>query len=381
MSLVSKIASAAAWTLCGLLPVKKKKIVASSFYGRGYSDNPKAIVEELRKRGEDLDLVWLTKPGQENTLPEGVRAVRYDSVKRIYELATAKVWIDNCRKGAPKKRKGQFYLQTWHGLALKRIEKDAATKLDDDYTPYAMRDAKQTDLIISNCAHMTRIYKTGFWYGGEVLETGSPRNDLLFANPTPLREKVREAYGLPQDRKLVLYGPTFRADHSLDAYRLDAEKLLSALHDRFGGEWTLLARLHPAVEELSSQVFTYDGKTVCNATAYPDITELLAACDCVITDYSSLMFDFALTGRPCFQFATDLAAYLEDRNFYFPLSDLPFPCAEDNAALAENIRNYSEAEQKARWEIFNQDFGLMEDGKAASRCADLILAKVKGTKK
>lgn len=381
MKLLSKITSAAAWTVCGLLPIKKNKIVASSFYGKGYSDNPKAIFEELRKRGEDLDLVWVTKPGQESTLPEGVRPVKYGSLRRIYELSTAKVWIDNCRKGAMKKRKKQYYLQTWHGLALKRIEKDAATKLDDEYTPYAIRDSGQTDVIVSNCAHMTKVYKTGFWYDGEVLETGSPRNDMLFEDAAPYRKKVREAMGLPVDRNLVLYGPTFRADHSLDAYCIEADGLLAALRDRFGGDWTLLVRLHPAVEAMSDRVFTYDGKTVCNATPYPDIMELLAACDCVITDYSSLMFDFALTGRPCFQFATDLQAYLADRNFYFPLSDLPFPCAESNAALCDNIRDYSEETQKSRWKTFNKDFGLIDDGKASSRCADLILAQVKGTKK
>lgn len=381
MSFLNKLASAAAWALCGLLPIKQNKIVASSFYGKGYSDNPKAIFEALRKRGEELDLVWVTKPGQEDTLPDGVRPVKYGSLRRIYELSTAKVWIDNCRKGALRKRRGQYYLQTWHGLALKRIEKDAATKLDDEYTPYAIRDSKQTDVIVSNCAHMTRVYKTGFWYDGAVLETGSPRNDMLFSDPAPLRKKVRDAMGLPEDRKLVLYGPTFRADHSLDAYCLEADGLLCALRDRFGGEWTLLVRLHPVVEALSNQVFTYDGKQVCNATPYPDIMELLAACDCVITDYSSLMFDFALTGRPTFQFATDLQAYLADRNFYFPLSGLPFPCAESNDALCANIRTYDEAAQKERWETFNKDFGLVDDGKASERCADLILAQVKGTKK
>lgn len=381
MSILNKIASAAAWAVCGLLPIKKNKIVASSFYGKGYSDNPKAIFEELRRRGEDLDLVWVTKPGQEDSLPDGVRPVRYGSLRRIYELCTAKVWIDNCRKGAMKKRKGQFYLQTWHGLALKRIEKDAAAKLDDEYTPYAIRDSKQTDVIISNCTHMTRVYKTGFWYDGEVAEFGSPRNDMLFEDSTAVREKVRTTFGLPADRKLVLYGPTFRADHSLDAYSLDAALVRKTLQERFGGEWTLLVRLHPVVESLSAQVFDYDGTAVCNATPYPDIMELLEASDCVITDYSSLMFDFALTQRPCFQFATDLQAYLQDRNFYFSLNDLPFPRAEDNDALAENIRSYSEDEQKARWERFNQDFGLMEDGKASKRCADLILAHVKGTDK
>lgn len=376
MSILKKLSSVAAWTFSGLLPIKKNKIVFCSFYGKGYSDHCKAITEALLKSGKALDIVWLVRPGEEASLPEGVRAVNYNSSRRIRELCTAKCWVDNCRKGALKKRRGQFYMQVWHGLALKRIEKDAATKLDDDYTPYAIRDSKQIDVIISNCTHMTKVYKTGFWYDGRVEEFGSPRNDILFTPAEPLREKVHTAFSLPQERRLVLYGPTFRADHSLDAYKLDTDLLRRTLSDRFGGDWTVLVRMHPAVEALSEQVFSYDGKTVCNATAYPDIMELLAASDCVITDYSSLMFDFALTKRPCFQFATDLQAYMADRNFYFPLTELPFPRSESNAALAENILAYREEEQAARWERFNRDFGLCEDGKAADRCAALLLAQM-----
>lgn len=381
MSILKKLSTAVLWRLFGLLPIQKNKAVFSSFYGRGYSDNPKAICDALQKRQEGLDLVWLVKEGQEQTLPAGVRAVRYDSVQRIRELATADCWVDNCRKGAPRKRRGQFYLQTWHGLALKRIEKDAADKLDSAYAPYAMRDSKQIDAIISNCAHMTRVYQNGFWYDGEVKEFGSPRNDMLFLPAQPFREKVLQTLQLPQTQKLVLYGPTFRADHSIEAYRLEADGLRTALADRFGGDWTLLVRLHPAVEELSAQVFSYDGNTVVNATAYPDIMELLAASDCVITDYSSLMFDFALTKRPCFQFATDLEQYAKDRNFYFPITELPFPCAQSNQELVENIRSYSPLAQQESWERFNRDFGLMEDGKAAERCTDLLIWHMKGRKK
>lgn len=378
MRFFSKLISVAAWTVFGLLPLKQNKIVISSFYGKGYSGNPKAITEELLSRKQNLDIVWLVKSGMEATLPQQVRAVRYDSVRRIYELATAKCWVDDCRKGAPRKRKGQFYLQTWHGLALKRIEKDAASGLDTEYENYAIRDSKQTDVIISNCAHMTRVYQTGFWYDGEVKEFGSPRNDVLFRDTAALRKKVCAAFGLPEDRKLVLYGPTFRADHSVSAYCLDARLLQKSLSERFGGEWSLLVRLHPAVEKLSGQVFDYDGQSVCNATPYPDISELLAAADCVITDYSSLMFDYALLHRPCFQFATDLQAYLLDRNFYFPLTELPFPRAQSNDELSECIRSYSAETQSALWEKFNRDFGLTENGNASKRCADLLLMQMKG---
>ncbi|MCQ2418683.1 MAG: CDP-glycerol glycerophosphotransferase family protein [Clostridia bacterium] len=376
MSILNKIASAAAWGLSGLLPIKKNKIVFCSFYGKGYSDHCKAITEVLLKSEKKLDIVWLVRPGEEASLPAGVRAVNYNSTRRIRELCTAKCWVDNCRKGALRKRKKQYYMQVWHGLALKRIEKDAATKLDDDYTPYAVRDSEQIDVIISNCTHMTKVYQSSFWYDGQVAEFGSPRNDILFTPAAPIREKVHAAFSLPQDRKLVLYGPTFRADHSIDAYKLDTKLLRQALSERFGGEWTVLVRMHPAVEALSEQVFAYDGETVCNATPYPDIMELLAASDCTITDYSSLMFDFALTERPCFQFATDLQAYMADRNFYFPLTELPFPRAESNEALAENIRSFREEDRKLSWERFNRDFGLKEDGKAAERCAALLLKQL-----
>ncbi len=376
-ALVHKLCSVAAWYFYRLFPVEKNKVVVSSFYGKGYSDNPKGIVDALLRRNANIKIVWLVKPGAEDSLPEGVTPVCYDSLRRIKELSTAKVWIDNNRKGARIKRKNQYYLQTWHGLALKRIERDVADKLPAYYERYARRDSAQCDVIISNCTHMTKIYRNSFWFDGEILEYGSPRNDVLFADPTPYRKKVRDAFSLPQDRKLILYGPTFRANHSVDAYRLDCEGLRQACHERFGGDWTVLVRLHPVVEQLAGDLFAYDGNTICNATAFPDITELLAATDLTITDYSSLMFDFALTGRPCFQFAVDIAQYQNDRNFYFSLDKLPFPTATSNAELFQAIRSFDEAAHAARWQEFSESFGLCEDGKASERCADWVLSHLK----
>lgn len=376
MEFIKKAATAAAWYFYRLFPVEQNKIVVSSFYGRGYSDNPKGIVDALLRRNAGLKIVWLVKPGAEDTLPDGVIPVPYNSLRRIRELSTAKIWIDNNRKGARMKRKNQYYLQTWHGLALKRIERDVSDKLPAYYERYAQRDSAQCDVIISNCTHMTRIYRNSFWYDGEILEYGSPRNDILFNDATIYREKIRAAFGLPKQRKLILYGPTFRADHNLDAYRLDCEALRQACHEKFGGDWAVLVRLHPAVEQLAGNLFRYNGDTICNATTYPDITELLAAVDLTITDYSSLMFDFALTGRPCFQFATDIAQYQNDRNFYFSLAKLPFPLATSNEQLTQNIRNFDAEEYRCRWQEFSRSFGLCEDGHASERCADWVLSHI-----
>lgn len=374
---MSKLLTAALWGLCGLLPIRKNRVVFSSFYGKGYSDNPKAVCQALLDSGEDVELLWLTKPGQEVTLPEGVRAVNYHSWRRIWALSTAAVWVDNNRKGALRKRKNQFYLQTWHGFALKRIEKDCIGKLDEGYAEYAIRDAKQTDVMISNSRFMTEIYQRGFWYDGEVMEAGSPRNDLLFADPTQTRTKILQELGLPQNRKLALYAPTFRADHSVQAYSLDAESVRSACQSRFGGEWSVLIRMHPAVESLAPNLFSYDGDKLVNATPIQDITELLAAVHLCITDYSSLMFDFALTGRPCFQFATDIAQYAKDRNFYFPIDETPFPLATDNPALCRNIMAYDAERAKTDWAQFVEKMGIQERGTASKQCAEWILDKIR----
>lgn len=367
-----KILTGLWWLICRLMPVKKNKIVVSSYYGRGYSDSPKAIVDALLKTAPALDIVWLTN--DVTGLPDKVRACPYDSLGRIYHLSTAKVWIDNCRKGSRFKKKSQIYLQTWHGFALKRIEKDVVDKLGDpNYEAYARRDSAQCDLIVSNSAHMTKIYRESFWYSGEIAEFGSPRNDVLFTE-NGCGRKVRKALGIPAESRLVLYAPTFRADHSLAPYRLDAPEVTAALARRFGGNWVFVTRLHPNIAKLAGEL-KYEGAV--DATMYPDIQELLAAADAVISDYSSLMFDFALTGRPCFQFASDIEDYKKDRNFYIPLTRLPFPLSSSSEELCAGISEFDSEKYSGAWKKFSADYGFKEDGHAARRCAEWIIKKIK----
>lgn len=120
---LSSLISGAAWTLCRLLPVKKNKVVFSHFYGKGFGDSPKAIALALRDAAPGADIVWLISDPSV-ALPEGIRPASYAPLSRIYHLSTARVWVDDCRKGARCKKKGQFFLQTWHGFALKQIEQD-----------------------------------------------------------------------------------------------------------------------------------------------------------------------------------------------------------------------------------------------------------------
>lgn len=379
MSMIKKLQKGLAWTSGRLLPIQKNKIVVTSFYGRGASDNPKAIVDELVKRPEKLDIVWLANDPAHAGVPDGVRVVQYDTPQAIRELCTARVWVDNCRKGARVKKSGQYYMQTWHGFALKRIERDVADKLskeDATYAQYAQRDSKQIDVIVSDSSFMTDIYLRSFWYDGPVVEYGAPRNDILIQPPADAKQIVSKTLGLPADCNLAMYAPTFRADGSLDAYNMDYHAVCAALQQRFGGRWIMLIRLHPHVMQKAKDL-KFDGQITFDATAFDDMQLLLSACDAVITDYSSLMFDFALTRRPCFQYASDIDAYKNDRNFYFPIDETPFPLAKNNAEMVENIAAFDETDYHRQCDMFYEKMGFRADGQASARCADWILDKIK----
>ena len=369
-----KLASGAMWSACRLLPVQNNKVVFCSAGGRGFGDNPKAVALALMEQQPGLDLVWLTKDVKIE-LPAGVRPCPYGTPQAVRELSTAKVWVNDSRGGAHFKRKNQRYLQTWHGFALKHIERQAVN-LPEHYVEQCKKDSEMIDLIVSNSAFMTKVYREDFWYDGEIREFGSPRNDILF-HANDCGGKVKGFFGLEQDCNLLLYAPTFRDDGSTECYAIDPAAALAACEKRFGGQWAALLRLHPNAAALSKGLFPYDGKRILDATSYPDMQELLIACDLLITDYSSSMFDYALSGKPCIQFATDVEAYQKGRGFYFPLDGLPFPMARSNEELCGIIAEFDEAAQQKRWSAFTEENGFCEDGHAAQRCAQWILDQMK----
>ncbi len=354
-----------------LLPKDQRKVVCESYTGRGFSDSPKAVAEELSRRG--WKVYWLVKgPKEAESLPDGIKPLTIGSTAAIYHMCTAGVWVDNCRKwGRLYKRPSQRYVQTWHGFPLKRIEGDAESALDEEYVRAAKKDSEMSDLFVSNSAFLTEIYRRAFWYGGEVLECGFPRNDMLFGPAGPSLEKVRRELRLPEGKRLALYAPTFRRDLGLSVYDMDYRRVCAALSERFGGDWLILAKLHPNVADRAGEL-SLDPEYVVNASGYADIQELYLACGALITDYSSVMFDYMNTGRPCFLYVNDLAAYKNDRNFYFDLDTLPFARAEDNDELEEIILGFDEDVQRERTERFCKDLGIKEDGTAARQVADWL---------
>lgn len=362
------------WIISSMFPIKNNKIVVCNYYGRGFSDNAKYIAMEAIDRKLNYDIVWLVKNIEEkNEFPDKIRLVKYKSFKAIYELSTARVWIDNSRKNYyTKKRKRQLYIQTWHGgIALKKIEKDAEGSLLNSYVKFAKKDSKNADLFISNSKFNTNMYKRAFWYDGEVLESGVPRNDLLFNNVDETKNKVKLFFNLDSNKKIVMYAPTFRKDNNLDVYKFDYEKCIEEFNKKFSKEYVMLIRLHPNVFIKSTQL-NFNSSNVFNASFYPDMQELLVAADILITDYSSSMFDFMLTRKPCFIYASDIKEYSDDRGFYFDLDKLPFVISTSTDEMIKNINMFDRDVYFKKLDNFLKEQGCVDNGTASKQVVDWI---------
>lgn len=361
-----------------LFPVKSDKVVFSSAKGSRYGDNPMYISDELLKRNKNYELVWLLNKNVKVDIPDGIRRCDYSLLSMIKELSTAKVWVDSNMKFAGfLKRKGQLYIQTWHGsYGIKKIAKDLGDKLPKIDRYNYIYNAKRTDIMVSNSRRTSEIYKNAFWYDGEILEFGSPRNDLFFREQKECIERVQSYFGF-HDKKIVLYAPTFRNDYNVECLKLDYTNLLDSLKNRYGGEWVALVRLHPFNMKDAADFITYTDD-VLNATDYSIMQDLLVASDVLITDYSSCMLDFATTKKPCFLYATDIDKYKEDRDNYYELEDLPFPVARNNQELSMIIDSFDETNYKEQVTNLFDSVGLNETGHASEKVADYIVAWIEG---
>lgn len=359
--------------LCWLFPINRNKVLIVNYLGKSFGDNGKAIALSLLKKRPELDIVWAVRPGFQYAVPEPIRCVTVGSLRYFWDLATAAVWIDNCRKGGEVlKRKGQYYIQTWHGnLGFKKIEQAVENHLEPSYVVDAKHDAKMTDLMLSGSRFFTELCQTIFWYDGEVMECGTPRLDAFYSMTQERKEQVKAGLGLPSRKRIILYAPTFRADYSVECYTLDFAAVCALLEQQTGEEWVVAVRLHPNVVEKADAI-PYSDKVI-NASDYPDLYELIPAVDMVISDYSSLMFEAGMIKKPTFIFATDLADYLADRGFYFDIHEVPFPLAQNNAEMLERLRSFDFMHYGEAIDRFYAALGSHEGGTASDAVASKVL--------
>ena len=356
-----------------LLPVSKNKIMFVSYYGSQYGCSPKYLSEYIVRTHPEWDVVWaFTRPEKYDMA--GVRKVKYMSLRYFYELSTSRIFVTNYRTTESYvKRRGQYYIMTWHSsLRLKMIERDAESQLPPRYKAMAKADSAKIDLLLSGCSFSDGIFRRAFWYDGEILPSGTPRNDMLCcAGCEEIAEGVRAKLNIDHGVKLLLYAPTFRENNDMSCYDLDFRALADHLSAAAGGEWKILVKLHPHLLSCSAKLL--EGSGAVDVTAYDDIQELLLVSDMLVTDYSSLMFDFVLTRRPCFLYVPDLESYLErERNLYFGISDLPFPASRSQEELHRQISEMDMNGYLAAAEKFMKDTGSYEEGCASQRVTEYM---------
>ncbi len=367
----------------GTLPIQENKIFIWATLPK-YSDNPKYIVEEIIRRSLPYQIVWCFPPNDRSSFktpkifPPHIQFVFYNSEDAWKELSSSKVWICTAdRRGffmrGLRKRAGQFYLQMWHGsFGIKK------NSLDPVQYAWSKLSEKEVDYLIANSNfEAEKIFSPLFCFNKQTTSRtylwGHPRNDIFFDHrQIEARLKVRNVLGIREEKKVVLYAPTWRDDWNLGWNTIDSKSLCTALGERFGGEWICMIRLHFVMHALRRQMMERD-HAVIDVYDYPDMQELLATADVFISDYSSCICDFMLTRRPIFLYAPDHIRYSErTRGLLYPLEETPCPIAEDNDELNRNIRQFDEGKYVNELEKFLAKMGCVEDGHAAERVVDLI---------
>jgi CDP-glycerol glycerophosphotransferase len=355
-------------------PRARTTVVYNSFHGR-FSCNPRAIYERLSDR-RGIDHVWLADRRHAASFPRDVPTVDIDSAEARRVLESADLLVANAHTEVEwDKQPGTTYLQTWHGTPLKRIHHDVLWAPEGRLSDLD-RDVARWDVLLSPNAPSSPRLRKAFSFDRAILETGYPRNDLLLSSHAhTVRAAVRETLGIAPDVKLILYAPTWRDDECL----LDTEAPVSvgldvpAFMELLGRDHQLLIRTHNMVTG-RSRIDELPG--VHDVSYFPDIRDLYLAADMLVTDYSSAMFDFAVTGKPMFFFAYDLERYADSvRGFYFDfVPDAPGPVLTTTSELAEAIsRNQEIAGQYSdRYSSFRSTYCGWEDGRSTDRVLDLL---------
>lgn len=381
-----------------IFPVNRKRIVFSSFTGKSVSCNPRAIYEYLvRQYGDEFEYIWLfdfpTHPVIPEIVREHARCVQTDSYKSKFFKATSKVWVFNHRNTSFfRKRKNQFYLQTWHGdLGLKPIEKLTMSEKDllSGYGKKCIKDSSILDVILVGSEWGYRLFQDVFFFEkGEFLKIGTPRNDILFANERTKKQisrRIRETYNIDESIKLCLYAPTFRNGFKAkDFFSYDSDyvsQLLKCLSERFHGKWMLMTKFHPAtLDKISSHDYE-KLDSVIDVSHHPDMADLLVACDVLITDYSSCIFDFGYTGKPAWLLFEDLEEYLHDiDHFVINIDQIAFPIVYSRYELLDAILKFDEISYKKRINSMYENFGSFENGNASRLISERIVQEIQKNK-
>ena len=350
------------------------RVVYQSFQGR-FSDSPRAIHERLRDR-PGTEHVWLLDPAHADAFPDDVATVRIDRPEARVALESADLVVAGTHTEVEwTKPPGTTYLQTWHGTPLKRIHNDVLL-VPPGRLAELDRDIERWDVLLSPNPVSTPRLRKAFGFDGPIWETGYPRNDLLVGPAAAsTRCDVRRELGLADDETAVLYAPTWRDDEKYAGLTdVPMHLHLGALAERLtrsGTPHRVLARVHNLMTDRSH---AESAPGVVDVSLYRDVRELYLAADVLVTDYSSVMFDFALTGKPIVFYAYDLDRFRDEiRGFYFDLlPEAPGPVVRTETELVEALLHLDRDRFADLYAAFRATYCCLEDGHATDRVLERL---------
>lgn len=379
MNSIWRIKTAIYYKIFNKKEINNNQIIFCSFIGNYYSDSPKYLYEYLYENYNDkYDFVWVLN-NKNVEIPGNPKKVKRFSLDYYREVARSKYWVINGRQSdILVKRDDQVIVSTWHGTPLKKLGLDIGNihsrnpNLKQSYIDVS----KKWDYLISPNKYTTDILKSSFGYQKDILETGYPRNDILYKYNEDKVNQIKTSLNIPDDKKVICYAPTWRDDEFVDAgqvkfkLKLELNKLKEALSD----EYIILIRTHYFIS--NNLDLEGVGDFAIDVSKYDDIGELYLISDILITDYSSVFFDFANLKRPILYYTYDLEKYENVlRGFYIDIhEEVPGPLLRTTEEVIDAIKNIEslKEEYSDKYDIFYERFCSIDDGNASRRIVEKI---------
>jgi CDP-glycerol glycerophosphotransferase len=341
--------------------------------GRSIGDSPLALSSQLHRSRPALRQYWSVESLSLPVPAWATPLLRY-SAQWYNVLASARLLVNN--NNWPwffTKRPYQTYLQTWHGTPLKRIGNDVPkANLSLSYRALMQREALAWDALLAQNHYSAAIFRRAFGFQGEILQFGYPRNDALVdSSATATRERIRNTLGISEQTTVLLYAPTWRDNlKSQGGYARVSFLDFHELRLKLGNNLFVLYRGHPNTANAPGKLpdFVFD------ATRYPNLNDLMLASDLLVTDYSSVLFDYAVMRKPIYFLAPDRDAYsTATRGFYLPFEEVaPGPIVTTTSDLADAVSRHAAGRYKDRLEAFVAEFAARDDGGAAERVTEYL---------
>lgn len=370
-----------------VFPIKQDVIIFESNLGRNYTGNPRYIYEEMVSQGLDKKYhCYFILEDMNTKIPGQVNKVKRTRLKYFYIMSRARFLVCDSRLPAFFiKRKGMTYIQTWHGTPLKKLAldmEDVSMAGESDIETYKKNfylNAQTWDYLISQNNFSSNIFRRAFGFTKEMLEIGYPRNDILINhNNTKDIDSLKERFGLPSNKQIVLYAPTWRDNEFYEQgkYKFNPKIDFDLLQKELGEDYVFIVKYHYLVKD-NINWDAYKGFIYDFDMEY-DIAELYLVSDILITDYSSVMFDYSLLKRPMFFYAYDLENYKNNlRGFYFDfIKEAPGPITQTTPELIESIKTYKREEYDEKYQKFTTKYNHVDHGTASKQVVDLIVKEL-----